>query len=143
MYLFRCCLLEGPLTVFKKCNFFFRRIARISLQCHAIQYRKRHNCHLAPYYLNNDKPFPTLRKWDQNLGPKCLSLLEFETWQLRPLRVSAFWFIHIYFSTLCLVVCSVNRSCYFQKSFRQSQHYLCKYKSNNQDLFSQPRLNIY
>ena len=31
-------------------------------------YRKRHNCHLAPYYLNSDKPFLTLS--DQDRSPE-------------------------------------------------------------------------
>ena len=45
----------------------------------------------APCYLKSDKLFLILRdrycnsKWDWNLGPKRLSLLEFETWRLKPL----------------------------------------------------------
>ena len=48
-------------------------------------------CNPAPCYLKSDKLFLILRdrycnsKWDWNLGPKRLSLLEFETWRLKPL----------------------------------------------------------
>ena len=48
-------------------------------------------CHPAPCYLNSKKLFIILSgqyrspEWDLNLGPKCLSLLKFETWRLRPL----------------------------------------------------------
>ena len=48
-------------------------------------------CHPVPFYLNRDKLFIILSnhycnpEWDSNLGPKHLSLPEFETWPLRPL----------------------------------------------------------
>ena len=53
-------------------------------------YCKQHNWHPAPYYLNSDNPFLTLRDWycsserDSNLGLQASTMFE-HCWRLKPL----------------------------------------------------------